>query len=708
MKIKKIVFIGVISALFLSLFSSCSGGEDEINLKTLLEEMTNRESLTYFPSPDYRCKQFSSYNTSSKNKDDYRWFANVDNNFFLRTETNQGRREFVLFDSEGPGAVVRFWTTFNRYDGKGVFRFYFDGEENPRIEGEPMMLISGGALAGYPLSASVSEETEYSKRGHNLYLPIPFSKHLKITYETNGIEEARIGKNEAPDPRQEMYYYQINYRVYQPETIVKSFSMDQLEQYGSTLEQTQEKLKNNDRNVEGDKLQQETFSGTIAPGDNLVVSANGERAIRKVQVKLDAENLHQALRSTVISMSFDGKETVWAPIGDFFGAGYKINPVSTWYNEVTPDGTLQIFWVMPFQDKFDMKITNLGQQDVKISEGEITTSSYNWNDKSMYFGSSWYQNTKMNTGMEKGRDGQGDFFDINYTTINGQGVLVGDAVTLFDCSPGWWGEGDEKIFVDNESFPSHFGTGTEDYYGYAWCMNASFEHPFIAQPEGTGNIGIGYTQNIRFRSLDAIPFKERLQFDMEIWHWTKTLMNLAPVTFWYLRPDGSCEIKHDVEGAKEQVVLKREQMLPPKINSQGVVEGEDLIVENVTGDSNTGIGPFPVEGEPRWFESMLTWNNISINDEVTLLFYASEAVARCNLEINAWNNIGQGKLGVKINKKTVIPEYNIDSGEEKRFSIPLTNVALKAGANSVTLKLVDSSRKRNRNLGLEKILVREN
>ena len=33
----------------------------------------------------------------------------------------------------------------------------------------------------------------------------------------------------------------------------------------------------------------------------------------------------------------------------------------------------------------------------------------------------------------------------------------------------WWGEGDEKVFVDGEKFPSHFGTGTEDYYGYAWC-----------------------------------------------------------------------------------------------------------------------------------------------------------------------------------------------------------------------------------------------
>ena len=25
----------------------------------------------------------------------------------------------------------------------------------------------------------------------------------------------------------------------------------------------------------------------------------------------------------------------------------------------------------------------------------------------------------------------------------------------------WWGEGDEKVYIDGEEFPSIFGTGTE-------------------------------------------------------------------------------------------------------------------------------------------------------------------------------------------------------------------------------------------------------
>ncbi len=32
----------------------------------------------------------------------------------------------------------------------------------------------------------------------------------------------------------------------------------------------------------------------------------------------------------------------------------------------------------------------------------------------------------------------------------------------------WLGEGDERIGVDGEDFPSIFGSGTKDYYGYSW------------------------------------------------------------------------------------------------------------------------------------------------------------------------------------------------------------------------------------------------
>ena len=86
----------------------------------------------------------------------------------------------------------------------------------------------------------------------------------------------------------------------------------------------------------------------------------------------------------------------------------------------------------------------------------------------------------------------------------------------------WWGEGDEKIYVDGETFPSLFGTGTEDYFGYAWSTPERFEHAYHAQTATAGN-GFGglYSMN-RFHVLDPIPFSRALRFDLEIWHWSDT------------------------------------------------------------------------------------------------------------------------------------------------------------------------------------------
>ena len=61
--------------------------------------------------------------------------------------------------------------TVAAYSDKGTLRFYLDNQEVPEIEGEVLGILSGHALVDAPLSASVSELTDYKQRGHNLYLP---------------------------------------------------------------------------------------------------------------------------------------------------------------------------------------------------------------------------------------------------------------------------------------------------------------------------------------------------------------------------------------------------------------------------------------------------------------------------------------------------------------------------------------------------------
>ena len=73
----------------------------------------------------------------------------------------------------------------------------------------------------------------------------------------------------------------------------------------------------------------------------------------------------------------------------------------------------------------------------------------------------------------------------------------------------WWGEGDEKFFVDGEKFPSTFGTGSEDYIGYAWAAEppfAFFDAPFCAMSDMPLD-GNGETSVCRFHICDSIPFR---------------------------------------------------------------------------------------------------------------------------------------------------------------------------------------------------------
>jgi hypothetical protein len=50
----------------------------------------------------------------------------------------------------------------------------------------------------------------------------------------------------------------------------------------------------------------------------------------------------------------------------------------------------------------------------------------------------------------------------------GRGHYVGTVLAVRTRSPAWFGEGDEKIYIDGEKIPSIWGTGTEDYFLSAW------------------------------------------------------------------------------------------------------------------------------------------------------------------------------------------------------------------------------------------------
>jgi hypothetical protein len=101
---------------------------------------------------------------------------------------------------------------------------------------------------------------------------------------------------------------------------------------------------------------------------------------------------------------------------------------------------------------------------------------------------------------------------------------------------GWWGEGDEKFFVDGEKFPSTFGTGTEDYFGYAWGNPSLFAKPFHGQTITMGNAG--HQSVYRWQIADDVPFQKSFDGYMEKYRPNEWGTYYACTMFWYLSPDG--------------------------------------------------------------------------------------------------------------------------------------------------------------------------
>jgi len=664
-----------------------------ITLESLLEEMVDRSAPARWPDPAYTCRQASSYDRSSVAPGKDGWFANWDRSHFVRTEQRDGRTEYVLMDAEGPGALVRFWATWHGPRGtafsNGTLRVYVDGADAPAIEGPVTDVIDGGLLAGPPLSQGVSPLTEYARRGHNLYLPVPYAEGCKVTYSTDVPVDAGGKTGEA-------LYYQINYRTYEKGTKVETFRRDRLQALAPKLAAIQHRLALSGPN-DTDALKTETFDGPIAPGKSRSVTLKGPAAVRELAVALRAENLPQALRSTVLEIAFDGTRTVWCPVGDFFGIGYRFRQYRTWYTQVLTDGSMNAYWVMPFAESCRVTLHNLADAPVTVALGRVRCGPWRWDDRSMHFHATWRQYARVPTGIRKTQEKRDGCRDLNYVSVTGRGVYVGDTLVLYNAANGWWGEGDEKIYVDGETFPSHFGTGTEDYYGYAWCRPAFFCAPFHAQPEGGGNLAAGFSVNDRYRALDAIPFQEALKFDMELWHWRNTRVTCAPSTFWYARPGAACNVEPDADEAAAPVALAVEDVL-----AGNRTEGEALkIVETTGGTTQTqkGTGHAWSGGAQLW------WMDAKVGQRLVVEFPADED-GRCKVWAALTKAPDYAIVAAAVNGEPA-GRHDRYFAEVARDVLPLGVFDLKKGANRLTLEIVGARPKaiKRHMVGLDYVLV---
>jgi len=485
---------------------------------SLLREMTDLDRLSRLPEPGYSCLQASSYNRESVERGRPGWFADSDGTGFIRTETKGSHPEWVVMEHTGPGCITKLWTPFFYYDfndrrGPNI-RVYLDGSETPVIDEPFIDLVQGRGSIPPPLAF-------HTARAGDSYLPIPYAKSAKVTM---------TGKP---------FYHLIQYRAYERGTRVETFRPEMLHSNQELLGKA------------ASRLESSPAPSPAFPKHTAFLKPNGEVTIQLpkgatqvVQLCFKIPSLPampELLRQIVLRASFDGVETVWCPIGDFFCSADSLHPFRTLTRSVSADGTLVCRWRMPYRSSGRICLQNVGPARPAVY-WEVQTEPRPWDERSMHFYSRWRPDDVV-PGTP--------FQDWNFVDIQGKGVYVGDAWTVLNPrKDSWWGEGDEKIYVDsawNAGFPTHFGTGTEDYYGWAGGVlptrEDEFSSPFLANVRVGGLDGHtrGFNICTRERGLDAIPFDRGLRFDMEASFGTdmrepSDLLGYSAVTFWYARP----------------------------------------------------------------------------------------------------------------------------------------------------------------------------
>ena len=167
--------------------------------------------------------------------------------------------------------------------------------------------------------------------------------------------------------------------------------------------------------------------------------------------------------------------------------------------------------------------------------------------------------------------------DWTMLTTQGKGRFVGVLLHVWYPQGGWWGEGDDKFFVDGEKFPSIFGTGSEDYFGYAWSSGIRFVRAQYGQPLAQGNMG--HEVDYRWHISDQVPFQNSFEGDIEKYCPNETPGYIygnyalyAATPFWYLKA-GESDLYEPVPVEQRIGYWVRP---PTSFVEPGVIEGEDL------------------------------------------------------------------------------------------------------------------------------------
>ncbi len=262
------------------------------------------------------------------------------------------------------------------------------------------------------------------------------------------------------------------------------------------------------------------------------------------------------LREMVLRMYWDGEQapSVEVPLGDFFLSGHTIvRHIRTIYVTVnsgtagTGSHGFNCYLPMAFSSSARITVENQGKWDSGSFWYHIEYESYS---KPLppdigRFHASWRRESPTASRVDPARknqtiwDGKNDDGADNYVILEaeGRGRLVGLLLNIDNIQGGWYGEGDDMIFIDGEKWPpSYHGTGTEEIFGAGACPNeeyAGLYTGFHLTENKDGKDFLGKVSAFRWFVHDPIRFSKSIRWTIEHGHANNFENDYSSVAYWY-------------------------------------------------------------------------------------------------------------------------------------------------------------------------------
>lgn len=508
-------------------------------LSNLLSRLSDMKHLANPPVGE-QAGSFSSYDRTSSYEsetDSYcNWDANEDGTGIIRTENE----EEVVVELEGSGVIWRVWSAKPE---QGNINFYFDGEQQPSYS-RPFkrffeQLTDDVSPAGFPsLAPKLSG-------GYNSYIPIPFKDGIKITFS-----------------KEWGMYYHFTYSLFEQEDL-PSFKEVVSKEGLLLLAEVDRALyaRGDTYDIDCDKVSIDFAKEAI---QSFELSHSGAITYLGVETNLEdfsLESQKTILRETLLTIYWDKQEqpAVEVPLGDFFGSAPGYNLVKSLALGMT-EKRMYANWFMPFSDGAKVIFSYAGTENLQLQISyRFEKIPKKQTDQLLRFHSKWHQGDFKNWASERFEPGGDRHPDWPILLTNGSGRFCGIHLHVLDTweqpteesqtwwygqwddktIDWWWGEGDEKFFVDGEKFPSTFGTGSEDYIGYAWAAEppfALFDSAYATQSLMPID-GNGHTSVMRLQICDNVPFNQSFEGFIEKYKadtWGDTGVCIYEVTpYWY-------------------------------------------------------------------------------------------------------------------------------------------------------------------------------